>query len=153
MPEHLIRLRGGWLWVDPYPGGEGGATGHLIGEGNDSGRRVTLPLTWPAATAGRVRLVRSFGPAPVDPGRETLILRLSQVGGLAAAWLNGREIARPIPGTTTLDIPLSEPLSRRNFLVLDVDLDPPGSGLDPEPWGAIALVIGPREVLPDARPG
>jgi hypothetical protein len=132
MPEHLIRLRGGWLWQPPQ------AEARSV-----AGCRVTLPLTWPAGHAGRIRLVRSFGPPPLDPDRETLALRLEQVGGLVSVRLNDREIARPTPGTTALEIPLPSPLPRRNLLVLDVD--PPGPERAPEPWGVVALVIGPRE--------
>jgi hypothetical protein len=143
MPEHLIRLRGGWLWLDPQAGPDPPG----------SGRRVTLPLTWPslADPPGRVRLVRSFGPPPFDPARERLALRLERVGGLASAQLNGREIARPAPGTTALEIPLTGPLPRRNLLVLDVD--PPGAGPTAGPWGVVALVIGPRGASPAAPPG
>jgi hypothetical protein len=135
MPDHLIRLRGGWLQFDPHSPVDA-----------DSGIRVTLPMTWPAGPAGRVRLVRSFGPPPFDPGRETLTLRLEHVDGLVSARLNDREIARPTPGTATLDIPLPDPLPRRNLLVLDVD--PPGDGRPPGPWGAIALVIAPSSDAP-----
>ena len=141
MPEHLIRLRGGWRQLDP--------DGEAEAEAVETGNRVTLPWTGQAGRAGRIRLVRSFGPPPWDPEHETLSLRLAEVGGLASARLNDREIARPTPGTTALDIPLSDPLPRRNLLVLDVDL--PDPGISPASWGVIALVIRPREPSTESR--
>ena len=138
MPEHLIRLRGAWLALDPHDGDAGdGSAG-----ADDQGRRINLPITWPAGTHDPVRLVRSFGPPPFDPDHESLILRLEAIDGLESARLNGREIARPSPGTTRLDIPLTGPLPRRNVLILD--LTPPVPRQGPAPWGAIALVIASR---------
>jgi hypothetical protein len=133
MPEHLIRLRGGWQRLDPHDDGGGRP------DVTETGTRLDLPWTWPGETAGPVRLVRSFGPPPFDPRRETLSLRLARVEGLRSARLNGREIARGSPGTVEFEIPLSGPLPRRNLLVLD--LDPPGPGPARQDWGAIALVI------------
>jgi hypothetical protein len=129
MPEHLIRLRGGWEWRDP---------------GAASARRVALPMTWPAGLTAHVRLVRSFQRPTIDPAREALALRLESVSGLVAVWLNGRELARPDAGTTALCLPLDDPMPPRNVLVLEVDPTTPGrAGADPEPWGEIALVIRP----------
>lgn len=139
MSEHRIRLRGGWLWLDP----------DVSPDDSPTGRRVTLPIEWPGGPAGRVRLARSFGPPPMDPSRETLALHMARVGGLASARLNGAEIARPTPGTTAIEVPLPGPLPRRNLLVLEVDLgangDHPGPDQAPVPWGEVALIIGPRE--------
>jgi hypothetical protein len=134
MPEHLIRLRGGWLWHDPRAGSADDAPG--------SSRGATLPMTRPAFPGGRVRLSRRFGIPAFDPARETLSLRLARVGGLTSAQLNGREIARPSPETTAMDVPLPDPLPRRNLLVLEVDF--PGVGPQPDAWGMVALVITPR---------
>jgi hypothetical protein len=145
MPEHLIRLRGGWLQLEPDAPADADRA--------DPALRVTLPWTWPAGPPGGIRLVRSFGPPPFDPGSETLTLRLARVGGLVSARLNDREIARPSPGTTSLDIPLPGPLPRRNLLVLDVEPPVPGPGQDPAPWGEIALVIAPIDPSPDAPAG
>ena len=94
MSEHLIRFRGGWLRLDPD------ALPNLTAI--PPGPRVSLPITWPeeAGSGVVVRLVRSFGVPPLDPARESLALRLADVGGLVSAHLNGREIARPAPGTT-----------------------------------------------------
>jgi hypothetical protein len=141
MSEHLIRLRGGWHWLDPGPG-TGGAD--PLVQDVATGRPVTLPIRWPAdpVVAGCVHLVRSFGPPPLNPADETLVLRLADVGGLVAVRLNGREIARPAPGTTALDIPLPAVLPRRNLLILDVN--PPQPDPARNPWGAIALVIRAR---------
>jgi hypothetical protein len=141
MTQHLIRLRGGWFRVDPEWMPDPSAP--------PAGDRVTLPLTWPDAPGwrGRVRLVRSFGPPPVDPARESLSLRLDQVGGLVSAQLNGREIARPAPGTRALEIPLSEALPRRNLLILDVDVPAAGGPRAPHaPWGEVALVISAAQL-------
>lgn len=139
MTEHLIRLRGGWLRVDP----------DASPDAPESGRRVTLPFTRPDTPSGRVRLVRSFGPPPFDPARETLAVRLARVAGLASVRLNGPTIARPAAGTIALEVPLAGPLPRRNLLVLDVDFDAarpaPGPEPSPETWGEVALVISPRE--------
>jgi hypothetical protein len=130
MPEHLIRLRGGWEWREP--------------EAASAARRVTLPMTWPAGLTSRVRLIRSFQRPPIDPAHEALALRLESVSGLVAAWLNGRELARPNAGATALCLPLDDPLPPRNVLVLEVDPQVPShAGTDAEPWGTIALVIRP----------
>ena len=88
MPEHVIRFRGGWEWLDRGPdsateavGTPGDAPAHLA--------RRTMPT-------GRVRLVRTFKGRRSTPSRETpLFLRLESVEGLKAVWLNDRELARP----------------------------------------------------------
>jgi hypothetical protein len=135
MPEHLIRLRGGWLRLDPQAIPEAPAAG--------SARRVTLPMTWPIVPTGRARLARWFGLPTFDPVHEILALRLAHVGGLIAVQFNGREIARPSPGTTALEIPLNDPLPRRNLLVLDVDQTE--ARPESDPWGIVALIIAPRD--------
>jgi hypothetical protein len=139
MPEHLIRLRGGWLRVDP----------DAPHDAPESGQRVTLPFNQADTPSGRVRLIRSFGPQPFDPGRGTLPVRFARVSGLVSARLNGPTIARPPAGTSTLEIPLAGPLPRRNLLVLDADFDKALTPPSPEPtletWGEVALVISPRE--------
>jgi hypothetical protein len=137
MTEHLIRLRRGWLCLE-----EGGLPNASDPE---SGRELTLPVTWPerAGSMTVVRLVRLFTAPSIDPACESLSLRLSAVAGLVSVQLNGRELARPTPGNTALELPLDDPLPRRNRLVLDVL--PPGAGAAhgfAEPaWGFIALVI------------
>jgi hypothetical protein len=136
MPEHLIRLRGGWLWLEPQ------ARGRLPDP--SMSRRLTLPLSWPQGNTGkgRVRLTRSFATPRIDPEREILLLRLEHVHGLVSAELNAREITRSAPGTTTIDIPLPYPLPCRNHLVLEVESPLPG--VDVEKWGVVALVIVTR---------
>ncbi|MEJ7638641.1 MAG: hypothetical protein WKF75_11860 [Singulisphaera sp.] len=94
MPEHLIRLRGGWLWGDR----EGGA---------DTARRVSLPLEAPPRGTTRVVLTRQFGRPPLDPGRERLALRLEGVVGLVEMRLNGRAMAIPSGGATDLELSLT----------------------------------------------
>ena len=134
MRNHIIRLRGGWYWEN----GPDQAAGRPE-------RRVVLPLTWPAGVARRGRLVRPFQAPPLDPARESLGFQLDDVAGLVVVELNGRELARPAPGTTSLWLPLppEPPLPRRNLLALEVE-PPRRAGsleLDPSPWGTVALVI------------
>jgi hypothetical protein len=147
MPEHQIRLRRGWRWLkDVSPPGAIAA---------ESGHEIALPATWPerAGAEARVRLVRLFTAPSIDPLRETLLLRLSAVAGLVSVQLNGQELARPAPGTTDVELPLRDPLPRRNRLVLDIL--PPGAGPfgggAPEAWGSIALVI--RDAAASAADG
>jgi hypothetical protein len=135
VPDHLIRLRGGWNL-------------------DDAPRPVTLPMPLPlphGGSDGRIRLSRRFGLPPFDPSRESLSLRLSRVAGLASARLNGREVARPSPGTSTLVIPLPDPLPRRNLLVLEVDLA--AAGTPDGPWGDVALAIAAAPPGDDALGG
>jgi hypothetical protein len=133
MPEHLIRLRGGWQWHDE-PATEG-----VI-------RLVTLPLVWPADAPGCVRLVRAFHRPPLDRRAATLSLRLEAIAGLVAVRLNQSELARPRAETSELTLPLDEPLPARNLLVLEVH---PPDQADPrrgqQLWGRIALVITEQE--------
>jgi hypothetical protein len=133
MPEHVIRLRGGWLWYDVEPPAD--ATG--VG----AGRRISLPISWPepARSMRTVWLFRSFGAPPLEDPRQGVALRLEQVRGIISARLNGRELARPGPGLDSLEIPLPGGLPPRNTLVLEVD--PRGLLPGPGPWGVIALVI------------
>jgi hypothetical protein len=129
MPEHLIRLRGGWL----HGGGE---------DGRDSARRVSLPLEGPPRGISRVVLSRRFGRPSIDPSRERLALRLEGVVGLVGIRLNGRAMAVPPEGTIDLELSPDELRPSGNVLVLDV-LPPAGtpSGADDSRWGMVALVI------------
>jgi hypothetical protein len=134
MPEHRIRLRGGWECH--YREGDDP-------EGQEICRRVTLPFASPIEFATRFQLCRHFGRPPSDPRVETVILELLNVAGLKAARLNGRPIA---PTTSTgFDwlVELGEPLLPRNGLILDVELDAPSPPMG-SAWGEIALVIRPR---------
>ena len=128
MSEHLIRLRGGWERLEP--GERSPAT------------RVTLPLLGFPEGPGRVRLSRWFQAPRLEPGRETLWLRLDAVAGLIAVVLNDSEIAHgPFPTSPVL-VRLSENLSTRNRIVLEVESP---QQRDPAPadfrWGEVALVV------------
>jgi hypothetical protein len=146
MPEHLIRLRGGWLCLE-----DGGAPD---ASASASGPRITLPVCWPAQAVakGAVRLVRWFTAPVLNASRESLSLRMSAVGGLVSVQLNGQELARPAQGTEALELPLPDPLPRRNYLVLDVRLGGAVASHDfPQPaWGFIALVIRDQGPVEDA---
>jgi hypothetical protein len=126
--EHPIRLRGGWEWEGPGapPGG---------------GPRVALPMAWPPGIAGPIRLVRRFHRPPIDPAAEALVLRLEEVPGLSAVWLNGLLLARPPAGTSALSLDLEPGLPDRNVLTLEID--PIAATGRASPWGAIALVVRP----------
>jgi hypothetical protein len=148
MPEHLIRLRGGWRCLEDEDVPD---TPTSV-----SGLPITLPVIWPARVAPKaaVRLVRDFTAPVLNPSRESLGLCMSSVGGLVAVQLNGRELARPAPGTAALELPLDDPLPRRNRLVLDVRLgEAMTSPSSPQqPWGSVALVIRDRGPVEDAGP-
>lgn len=133
MPEHRIRLRGGWdclarVGDDP--------------EGAEVVSRVDLPVAWPADAPRLVRLARQFGRPPVDAARERVDLELRHVPGLKAATLNGRPVAPGVVAGDDWSIPLGEPLLPRNGLILDVELGPDAP--PDSPWGEVAIVIRPR---------
>jgi hypothetical protein len=132
VPDHLIRLRGGWELIDAE------ATAESSG---DRPVRLTLPVAWPKGSARLVRLVRKFGRPPHDPAHESLLLTLDRVPGLRALWLNELLLTLPDSNQGRLEIPLDR-LSERNELVLDVrPPHPPGESGQSPPWGEIALVI------------
>jgi len=131
MTGHWIRLRGGWEWQTA-----------TMEEGLP--KRLTLPLEWPTGLAHPVRLLRSFQCPSFDAITESLSLRLDEVSGLLAVWLNDREVARPAGQYATLVLPLTDALPRRNRLVLEVQPPRRDSEAAPIPWGVIALVIQPR---------
>jgi hypothetical protein len=136
MPEHRIRLRGGWECH--YREGDDP-------EGLEICRRIDLPLALPTKFAARFRLCRQFGRPPSDPRVESVTLELRHVAGLKSARLNGRSIA---PTTLTgFDwlVELGEPLLPRNGLILDVELDDPSASIG-SAWGEVALVIRPRPI-------
>ena len=108
MPEHVIRLRGGWEWMN-------------LDDGQSCPTRLTLPAHFHFAGASRVRLSRRFGRPPFDPRAESLWLCLSQVPGLKSITLNGAPLALEPVGTSCAEIALGELLDR-NVLVLDADL-------------------------------
>jgi hypothetical protein len=123
MPEHAIQLRRAWDY-----------------QANGATRRVDLPTSWGDRPV-TFRLARSFRRPPIDTEFECLTLRLGDVAGLRAVWLNGQEL--PIePGATHFELELSPDLPGRNRIELEVV---PVLGMGPDaPWGSIALVIRPR---------
>lgn len=130
MPEHWIRLRGGWEWQ----------TGAADVDAAIK-RPVTLPIEWPLGQADPVRLLRRFGCPPIDPLRESLTLRLEKVPGLLAVQLNGRTLEGPLGETLTYRLApeLIGPLLAKNLLILEVD---PARATRPgETWGQIALIV------------
>lgn len=135
MPEHLIRLRRGWLRVALQ----------APGDGSD---RVTLPLAGFPDPGRRVLLTRSFQRPPVDPDREALWLRLEAVPGLNSVVLNGRSMTAGGPLADSLLLPVGDDLPARSVLVLDVG---PAHPVGPLPWGEVALVIVGRDVEPGGR--
>ena len=132
MPEHRIRLRGGWDCqyheADDRDGPE------VI-------RRVDLPFAWTGEFPRRLRLTRQFGRPPVDLASEWVELELRGVPGLTSARLNGTAIEPESTAGGIWSIRLAEALLPRNGLVLDVER---GDDPEPEPWGEITLVIRPR---------
>ena len=128
MSEHFIRFRAAWDC--------------MIREGDaEVVRRVDLPTDWPIGLDSPFRLRRRFGRPPLDLSTVSVRLEMLGVPGLVAAWLNGRELARPDLEGPDWSVPLVDPLPSRNDLVLEVDF---GSLTEPpRSWGAIALVISP----------
>jgi hypothetical protein len=124
IPEHRIRLRGGWEWHDP--------------DGARPPRRAVLPLDAPPGGPGPIRLVRWFQTPRYDPARESLWLRLENVDGLGRVCLNDREIACGPFGPDPTLLPLGDQLPGRNRLTLDVI---PAPRSDASPWGMVALAI------------
>lgn len=134
MPEHRIRLRGGWECH--YREGDEEDAPEVL-------RRIDLPASSTAGFPSRFRLTRQFGRPPVDLRNEGVTLEMRNVDGLKSARLNGRTITPlPTPGLEW-SIDLAEPLLPRNGLVLEIELDERGRSA-PAPWGEIALVIRPR---------
>jgi hypothetical protein len=133
MSEHFIRFRVAWDC-------------HFRDGDVEVVRRVDLPTDWPAGPSSPFRLERRFGRPPMDPSAESIRLEMLRVPGLVAARLNGRELAGPdLPGDDW-SVPLTDPLSPRNLLVLEVDFRSlPGP---PKSWGAVALVISGRPGSP-----
>ncbi|WP_406695416.1 hypothetical protein V5E97_30775 [Singulisphaera sp. Ch08] len=126
MPEHWIRLRGGWDWQS--------------GSAADATKRpLTLPIEWPAGQASPVRLLRRFGCPPIDPLHESLSLRLENVPGLLAIQFNGRSVNVPLEESLSFSLESIGPILAKNLLILEVD---PARATRPgETWGQIALIV------------
>ncbi len=128
MPDHPIRLRGGWESYRP------GST--TVPE------RLTLPTRWDSDWPGRLRLLRRFGSPPIDPGQQALLLVLERVLGIHSIRLNDQEIPHVSPERSNYQIRL-DGLPPRNVLILEVE--PPSSqgpmNDDDADWGFISLVI------------
>jgi hypothetical protein len=145
VPDHRIRLRGGWESC-------------RVGSVADS-ERLTLPTRWGSDRPERLRLTRRFGCPPLGPGNPVLLLVLEQVPGIHSIRLNEQEIPQVSPERSTYEIPLDS-LPTRNVLVLEVE--PPwthgrmdaGAPEGSSDWGCIALVIRtPRDAeSPPGRP-
>lgn len=123
MPEHLIRLRGGWeAWDLSRPASEPS--------------RASLPLAGPVAASRNLKLVRRFGRPPLETPAQRIAIRLDHVPGLVSLRLNGKELQPLSPVDGPWEVP-AEDLLARNELELQVELPDPLPG----PWGDIALVI------------
>jgi hypothetical protein len=126
MTDHRIQFRGGWEAIRPGAPPE----------------RLTLPVAWPIAASGLIRLVRRFGRPPVDPAAETIRLELRDVPGLIGLRLNALHLGGPAPGVEAWVVPLDGHLDPRNVLTIEVDLVVANLADLPAGWGRIALVIG-----------
>ena len=125
MPEHVIRLRGGWT---------------LLGrEGEDQDRpdRLTFPLKNLPENQGSLVFSRFFQRPPLTNPGQTLWLQLESVPGLKSIMVNRRELARANPQGPIEHLFLGDDLPARNQLILSVDSN---VRLE-EDWGRIALVI------------
>ena len=107
MPEHRIRLRGGWDCQyrerdDP--------------DGPEVVRRVDLPVVWTEDFPRRLRLTRQFGRPPVDPASERVELELRDVPGLTTVRLNGQAVSGVV-AEGSRSIRLDEALLPRNMAI------------------------------------
>ena len=132
MPEHRIRLRGGW------------ESHHREGDedGPEVVRRVQLPLIWPEGLPARIKLIRQFGKPPVDWSLEAVSLEMRNVPGLQVTRINGHPVPKPTETGGSWSVVLADPLLPRNGLVLEVDLE--AARKQAGDWGEIWLSIRPR---------
>ena len=129
MPEHRIRLRGGWELLE-------------VESSQTVPAHVNLPLGVIPTGSRTVRLTRRFGRPRLDRRRESLWLFLGSVAGLRSASLNGSMLAIEGPAGEGLEIPVE--ISERNELVLEAEL--PAARGEAFPWGDIALLIRPSPI-------
>jgi hypothetical protein len=129
VPEHLIRLRGGWESID-------------LDDSDPCPKRITLPVPRGSGQSRRLRLARRFGRPPLDARTESLWLRLDRVAGLRSLMLNGSDIPVRLSSEGSIELPLAE-LPDRNELVLEVTLPAaaPQEPGGPTAWGDVALLI------------
>ena len=132
MPEHWIRLRGGWEAVD-------------FDDPLAVCVRMTLPMSWTGEEMRRLSLRRRFGRPVLDRQDESLWLRIDRASGLYRLTLNDRELPLATVASGPIEIPLGT-LSDRNELVLDVCFEPSAMAVEARTggWGEIALLIRPR---------
>jgi hypothetical protein len=132
MPEHWIRLRGGWEAVD-------------LDDSLAVPIRIALPLSSTEEKAHRLQLRRRFGRPALDPQGESLWLRIDRVGGLYRLELNNRELPVAPAASGPIEIPLRT-ISDRNELVLEACFEPSARARETcaGGWGEIALLIRPR---------
>lgn len=131
MAEHLIRLRGGWLWQEL----DSPATCPI---------QTTLPAYFDSRDGVRVRLSRRFGRPSLDHQTETLWLRLQNVPGLVSIMINGSPIPLHQDDTQPLEIAMKD-LPDRNLLVLEMSNPEADAARQAaaHAWGEIALVVRP----------
>ena len=129
MKEHRIRLRGGWLWIDPT-------------SSDSTPRRVSLPLPGFPHESQRVILFRSFQSPPLEPDRETLWLHLQSVPGLVRLTLNEHELHEEPDHQKGLLYRIGAALPAHNRLILDVHpADAKNDQGVQASWGEVSLVI------------
>lgn len=129
MPNHTIRLRGGWRGYE--------ATGAALA---GTAAWVALPIVWPAGLSGPLRLERRFQAPPAVAGSEALAIVCEDVPGLVSIALNGRTLATAPFSSTAIRVGLArrDIQPRGNLLALEVLPGPPDPG---RPWGRIALEV------------
>lgn len=132
MPNHTIRLRGGWRGQ--------AASGAPLSE---STAWVRLPIVWPAGLSGPLRLERRFQAPPVA-NAETLAIAFEDVPGLVSIALNGRTLATAPFALPAVRIGLDrrDLAPRGNLLTLEVLPERSAPG---QPWGCIALEVAEAE--------
>lgn len=124
MPEHIIRLRGGWEWQSK----------------SGESARLSLPIRRPLVWKGRRILYRYFHRPPIDPLAERLEIAIEATPGLLGVLLNGQALEFSRLLAPPLRIRLPDPLPTRNCLVLEVDFDL-ADDLNATEWGVIALAV------------
>jgi hypothetical protein len=117
---------------------------------------LTLPVDWTQFLGlvnaeqgpGLIRLSRRFQSPKVDPASESVCLRLENVPGLMAAYLNDQPLNLKLvqPDSGLLEIPLQASAEQVPCLLkLEVSMEgqqrTSGGTEPPAAWGSIALVI------------